>query len=192
MFVLKRTNFLTVSVSQVSPCIMCNMKQAAIAYQIWELNWACVEHQIACMSLRTHPWLQTVHLMVPSALASQCLWDYISTSLGLHLNVFGTASQCLWDCISMTLGMHLNDFGTASQWLRECISKSLAVQVSAERFAALNPRLYNFQVDTRDLNVFGSAGVCWTLGCVEPSAVQFPSGQLWLHRWGASLGSAPR
>ena len=140
------------------------------------------------MSLGSHLWLQTVHLVVPSALALQCLWDCISLLLDLHLIVlgdcilifsglrviaFGIASQCLRDCTSLLLGLHLNvlgdcilmfsglhviAFGTASQcflgtasqhpW--DCILMSLGLQVSAERLAALNPRLYNFQVGNFD------------------------------------------
>ena len=80
------------------------------------------------MAVETHLWLQTVHLLGPSALATQCLLGCISISPELHLNVFGTAPRCLWDCISM----------------------SLELQVSAERLAALNPRLYNFQLGNFD------------------------------------------
>ena len=64
-------------------------------------------------------------------------------SLGLYLNVVGTAPQGLQNCISMSLGLRLNVFGTAPQGLR-------GLQVPAERLAALNPRLYNFQVGNFD------------------------------------------
>ena len=50
----------------------------------------------------------------------------------------------------MSFGLHLNILGTASQWLWDCISMSLELQVSAERLAALNPRLYNFQLGNFD------------------------------------------
>ena len=77
------------------------------------------------MAVETHLWLQTVHLLGPSALATQWLLGCISISPELHLNGFGTASQCLWNCrcllnawLHWILGCTISNWATLTTQMR--------------------------------------------------------------------------
>ncbi len=158
---------------------MCNSIQAAIAYPICEMHCSLQSQNVYFKFRNVIPTslnsetcgdsqnaflhcgdvLGSMHVSVDTPMAANCSFvaafsPCISVSLGLHLNVFGTASQCLWDCILMSLGLHLNVFGTASQCLWDCISMSLGLHLNV--FGTASQCSWGLQVSAElHLNVLG-------------------------------------